>query len=176
MKKGKTYWFTGLSGAGKTTITKKIETILEKTDYKPKRLDGDVVRGKNGLCSHLGFSLEHRKENLRLVANVAKMFNDHGIDVLAAFISPTKSIRNMIKEIIGYKQFNLIYVQCPLEICENRDVKGLYKKARQGIIKDFTGINSPFEEPENPDLILDTQNYDIEYCVNHFLNKFYSFI
>ncbi len=183
MEKGKTYWFTGLSCSGKSTLAKNICIIFSKKDYPFEWLDGDFVRGieggrNAGLCGDLGFSPKDRKENLRRIAEVSRLFNHYGdlysakgIDVLASFISPTNEYRKMVREIIGPENFKLIYVKAPLKICEKRDSKGLYKKARAGEIKGFTGIDAPFEEPLNPDLILDTKKYSLDEC----LDKFYDF-
>jgi adenylylsulfate kinase len=153
-QKGKVFWFTGLSGSGKSTIAQAFEKELYNRGYFVKLLDGDNIR--TGINSNLGFSLEDRKENIRRIAEVAKLFLESGVIVLCSFVSPTKVIRDMAKEIIGNGDFVEVFVDTPLEICEKRDVKGLYKKARAGEIKGFTGIDSPFDRPRNPDLVLDT--------------------
>lgn len=170
MENGITFWFTGRPCAGKTVIAKE---IMKTSKEKFVHLDGDDLR-KN-LCSDLGFSYEDRKENLRRVAEVSKLFNSklNGSNVLATFVSPTNGLREYVKEIIGYENFKLIYVKAPLSVCESRDVKGMYNLARSGKIKEFTGIDSPFEEPLNPDLVLDTSKYTLDKCLNLF-NKFYS--
>ncbi len=159
----KVFWLTGLSGSGKSTIT---ENVLEKLEGNNIVLDGDILR--TGLCKDLGFSIVDRFENNRRTAEVAKLFVERGINVFVAFISPTKAIRALAKEIIG-DSFVEVHVSTPLEVCEDRDPKGLYKKVRQGEIEQFTGITSPFEVPENPDLVLDT-SLPLEETVNEFLS------
>jgi adenylylsulfate kinase len=147
-------WMTGLSGSGKSTIAKGLEQKLYREGYLTKLLDGDNVR--SGLCSNLGFSEADRQENIRRVAEVGRLFVDAGVIVINSFISPTRAIRQRAREITGTDSFFEVYVNCPLEVCEDRDVKGLYQKARAGEIPEFTGINSPFEEPLNPDCELNT--------------------
>ncbi len=147
-------WFTGLSGSGKTTIGKLVEQQLIKRETLTITLDGDVVR--TGLCNDLGFSEKDRQENIRRVSEVAKIFSNKGFIVLCSFISPMENIRKMARSIIGEQNFIEVFVDCPLEVCERRDVKGLYEKARSGEIKEFTGISSPYQEPENPQLVLKT--------------------
>lgn len=156
-------WFTGLSGSGKSTIANEVEKELFQKGYLTYALDGDNIR--NGINKDLGFTPEDRKENLRRIAEVAKLFVDAGIITLAAFISPTLKDRKRIKNIIGKENFYEIYIDTPLEICEQRDPKGLYKKARAGEIKNFTGIDAPYEPPENPDLHIKTANAPLESCV-----------
>ena len=171
-QKGKVLWFTGLSGSGKSTIAQGVEKDLYKEGYFIKALDGDNVR--TGICNNLGFSLEDRKENIRRIAEVAKLFLDNGVIVLCSFVSPTIEIREMARQIIGPEDFVEIFVDTPLEICEQRDVKGLYKKARKGEIKGFTGIDSPFEEPLEPTLTIKTENHSVEESVDqvtHFLKQ-----
>lgn len=141
-------WFTGLSGSGKSTIAQALERELYKQGRLTKLLDGDNIR--TGLGKNLGFSVNDRRENIRRVAEVAKLFAQAGVICLCSFVSPTREIRNLAKEIIGEEDFLEVYVNAPLEVCEARDVKGLYQKARAGIIKDFTGIDSPFEAPPSP--------------------------
>lgn len=153
-------WLTGLSGSGKTSIAKWLECELDKQKIITKLLDGDNIR--NGLNSDLKFSEEDRKENIRRIAEVAKLFIDAGIVTIACFVSPTKEIRLLASSIIGGENFIEVFVNTPIEICEQRDVKGLYKRAREGEIKDFTGISSPFEEPETPSVELRTENKTIE--------------
>jgi adenylylsulfate kinase len=150
-------WFTGLSGSGKSTLSSALEKELYRQGFKSFILDGDILR--EGLCKDLGFSEEDRTENIRRVGEVAKLMMDSGIIVLSAFISPFDKDRLMVKKLIGEDNFLLVFVDCPINICEQRDVKGLYKKARQGKIKKFTGINSPFEAPQNPDVILKTAEF-----------------
>lgn len=167
-----TIWLTGLPCSGKTTIADKLKEELDnRVGYRTARLDGDVVRGKGRLNEDLGFSYQDRKENLRRVANVARMFNDNKITVIASFVSPTNNLRDMVGGIIGEKRFKLVYVRCPLEICEQRDVKGMYKKARKKEIKEFTGISAPFEEPEKPFITIDTDKQNLEACVGDILIK-----
>lgn len=153
-QKGKVFWFTGLSGSGKSTIAAAFEKSLYDQGYFVKLLDGDNIR--SGLNNNLGFSIEDRRENIRRIAEVAKLFVESGAIVLCSFISPTVEIRQMAKDIIGPSDFLEIYVDTPLEVCEKRDVKGLYRKARAGEIKGFTGIDSPYEAPINPALRLST--------------------
>ncbi len=152
--KGKCIWFTGLSGSGKSTLANLLEVELHKKGYKTYVLDGDNIR--LGLNKDLGFSNADRKENIRRIAEVAKLFVDAGVIVLSAFITPFEEDRKQIKELIGNNDVMQIFVDCPLEMCEKRDVKGLYAKVRNGEIKHFTGIDSPFETPKNSDLVIDT--------------------
>jgi len=154
-------WFTGLSGSGKTTLAIAMEKKLLGLGFKVERLDGDTVR--NGLCSDLGFSKKDRETNIERVMFVAKLLARNGVCVLASFISPYKRSRE-----VGRKEINNFieaYVKCPVEVCEKRDPKGLYKLARDGKINNFTGIDDPYEEPVSPDIILDTANKSIEVCV-----------
>ena len=162
-------WITGLSGSGKTTVAKGIELELHKRGYLTKLLDGDNVR--TGINNNLGFSEADRKENIRRIAEVSKLFMLGGVILINCFISPTKEIRDQAKQIIGEKDFFEIYVNTPLDICEQRDEKGLYAKARAGIIKNFTGIDSPYEEPENPDVEIKTVEMSIEESVQEILDK-----
>ena len=166
-QKGKVLWFTGLSGSGKSTIAEGLERKLYAEGYFVKVLDGDNIR--SGINKNLGFSLEDRKENIRRIAEVAKLFLDSGVIVLCSFVSPTRDIRALAKSIIGEKDFKEVFVDTPIEVCESRDVKGLYKKARAGEIKGFTGIDSPFEAPKNPTLVLKTENKSVEDCVSEAL-------
>lgn len=154
MSQACTLWFTGLSGAGKTTLANEVAHRLREGNHRVFVLDGDVVR--TGLCSDLGFSLEDRSENIRRVAEVARLFNLTGTIVIAALISPLREDRARAKFIIGPDRFLEIWLSTPLDTCEQRDVKGLYAKARQGLIQGFTGISSPYETPETADLVLDT--------------------
>lgn len=162
-------WFTGLSGSGKSTLAIALERELFKSGFVCRLLDGDNIR--TGINNNLGFSEADRIENIRRIAEVAKLFADSGIVTLASFISPTKEIRSMAENIIGKDDFTEIYVSTPLEICEKRDVKGLYKKARKGEIKDFTGISAPFEAPESPAISIDTSKATLEECVKMLKNK-----
>ncbi len=161
-------WFTGLSASGKSTIAHHLEKKLFDCGIRSYVLDGDNVR--HGINSNLGFSREDRKENLRRIAEVSKLYVDAGIVVLAAFISPYREDRAYVKEVVGVEDFFEIYVKCSLEVCENRDPKGLYKKARAGIIKNYTGIDSPYEEPLKPDLTIDTVKLDLEASIKSVLS------
>ncbi|MBS3737457.1 adenylyl-sulfate kinase [Mesohalobacter halotolerans] len=156
---GMVLWFTGLSGSGKSTIANAVEQDLFHSGYKTYTLDGDNIR--QGINRGLGFTAEDRAENLRRIAEVAKLFVDAGQICIAAFVSPTKADRKLVKDIIGEDDFIEIFVDTPLEICEKRDVKGLYAKARKGEIKNFTGISAPYENPEHPDLIIKTEHKNV---------------
>ncbi|MFA6130313.1 MAG: adenylyl-sulfate kinase [Candidatus Omnitrophota bacterium] len=162
-----TLWLTGLPCSGKTTIAKRLKEELDNRGFKTVHLDADDIRNK--LNADLGFSPEDRKENLRRVAHVAKLFNDNGNFVIASFVSPSEEYRRMIKEVIG--NFKLVFVKCRLEVCEKRDVKGMYKKARAGEINDFTGISAPFEEPSDAEIVVDTEYSTVEECVKEVLDK-----
>ncbi len=157
-------WFTGLSGSGKSTIAHRVEEILYERGIRTYVLDGDNIR--LGLNKNLGFSKEDREENIRRISEVAKLFVDAGLIVLTAFISPYRKDRNLARSLVEDGEFIEIYVKCPLEVCEKRDVKGLYEKARMGIIKQFTGIDDPYEEPENPEIIIETNKNSLEECSN----------
>lgn len=148
------FWLTGLSGSGKSTVGLAVERALFEAGVAVKLLDGDDVRA--GLCSDLGFSLEDRRENVRRIASVARLFCDSGFVVLCTFVSPTRAIRELARETIGEQDFHEVYVAADLAACEQRDVKGLYARARRGEIRGFTGIDSPYEAPEAPALVLDT--------------------
>lgn len=171
-QKAKVIWFTGLSGSGKSTIALALEKKLFAMGYHVYLLDGDNVR--TGLCNNLDFSAADRVENIRRIAEVSKLFVDAGIICINSFISPTKYIRDLAKSIIGTSDFKEVYVNTPLPICEARDVKGLYKKARSGAIKNFTGIDSPYEAPINPDLEVLTENNTVEATVNFIIEKIFS--
>jgi adenylylsulfate kinase len=153
-------WFTGLSGSGKSTLANGLEQMIFKKGVKCYALDGDNVR--LGINSDLDFSAEGRKENIRRVAEIAKLMADAGVIVLASFISPFKEDRELAKKIIGEDGFVEVFVDCPLAVCEQRDTKGLYKKARQGVIKEFTGISSPYEAPENPSITIRSNATDLD--------------
>jgi len=155
-------WFTGLSGSGKSTLAHAVEENLYQCKCRTYVLDGDNVR--HGLCGDLGFSDEDRKENIRRIGNVAKLFLDAGTIVLTAFISPFREDRQTVRNLVLPGDFLEIYCNAPLEVCEQRDVKGIYKKAREGSIKDFTGISSPYEAPDNPELTLNTGEDSLEEC------------
>ena len=159
-QKSAVFWFTGLSGSGKSTIAQGVEGMLFTQGFFCQVLDGDNIR--SGINNNLGFGLEDRKENIRRISEVAKLYNNSGIITICSFISPTITIRNMAKKIVGSDNFNEIYINTPLDICEQRDVKGLYKKARSGSIKGFTGIDSPYEAPIEPKLEIKTADYSIQ--------------
>ena len=163
-----TIWMSGLSGAGKSTIANALEKRLYAMGKKTMLLDGDNVR--MGLNSNLGFSDEDRVENIRRIAEVAKLMNAAGLIVITAFISPYRQDRRNAKKIIG-EGFREVYVSTSIAECEKRDVKGLYKAAREGKIAHFTGITSPYEVPERPDVAVDTAEMDVEACVDHILNQ-----
>ncbi|MBR2379947.1 MAG: adenylyl-sulfate kinase [Paraprevotella sp.] len=166
-QRGVMIWFTGLSGSGKSTVAMGVERELHKRGILCRILDGDNIR--SGINKNLGFSDEDRRENIRRIAEVGKLFVDTGIVTLAAFISPTDESRSMASEIIGEEDFKEVYVSTPLEVCEQRDVKGLYARARKGEIKDFTGVSAPFEEPSSPALSIDTSVLSLEESVNKVL-------
>jgi len=157
-------WFTGLSGAGKSTLAHAVEDKLHKLGCNTFVMDGDNVR--HGLCGDLTFSEEDRKENIRRIGNVAKLFLEAGVITLTAFISPFRSDREMVRNLVPHGDFLEIFCNTPIEVCEQRDIKGLYKKARSGEIKDFTGISSPYEAPKKPELIVDTGSSSIDDCVD----------
>lgn len=161
-------WFTGLSGSGKSTIANAVEQELFKKGMKTYTLDGDNIR--SGINKGLSFSEEDRYENLRRIAEVGKLFVDAGIVAIGAFVSPLQKDRELIKTIIGKDDFVEIFVDTSLAECERRDVKGLYKKARAGEIKNFTGIDAPYERPENPDILIETEKESIEDAVIKVLN------
>ena len=163
----KVIWFVGLSGSGKSTLAGNVESVLHKKGYKTYILDGDNLR--LGLNSDLGFSKRDRSENIRRVAEVARLFNEAGIIVLSAFISPLESDRNQARKIIVVDNFIEVFVHCPLKICEKRDVKGLYAKARKGLLPNFTGIDSPFEPPKQPDIIIKTKSESMKISVKNIL-------
>jgi adenylylsulfate kinase len=163
---GFTVWFTGLPCCGKTTIADQVATFLKNKNYTVERLDGDIIR--QGLTNDLGFSKKDRDENIRRVTFVAKMLTRNNVIVLATFVSPFREQRrNARKEI---ERFVEVYVRCPVEICMKRDVKGMYQKAREGKIKHFTGVDDPYEEPEHPELTVDTDKETVEDSVNKVLN------
>jgi len=161
--KGAIVWFTGLSGAGKSTIAHAVEERLHQIGCRTFVFDGDNVR--HGLSADLGFSQEDRSENIRRIGEMAKLFTDAGVIALTAFISPFRLDRKRVRDIVRAGDFLEIYCRCSAEECERRDVKGLYRKARANLIPDFTGVSSPYEEPQNPDLTLDTSVLDLEECV-----------
>jgi adenylyl-sulfate kinase len=166
-QKGFTAWFTGLPCSGKTTIADRVAEILKERGYKVERLDGDIVRKE--LTSDLGFSKEDRDENIKRVTFIAKLLSRNGVSVLATFVSPYRERRAKTREEICY--FVEIYTRCPVEVCMKRDVKGMYAKAITGEITSFTGVDDPYEEPLNPEIILDTDKMSIEECVEKVLSK-----
>ena len=162
-------WFTGLSGSGKSTLAGALEVYLHTQGVPTYLLDGDNIR--SGLNKDLDFSEEHRQENIRRISEVSGLFLDAGVVVLTAFISPFRSDRQAARDLVGEENFFEVFVECPIEVCEERDVKGLYAKARRGEIKNFTGIDSPFEEPQNPTIKVNTAEEDLEECLHHLINK-----
>ena len=161
-------WMTGISGSGKTTVAKGVERYLHSQGILNQLLDGDNIRV--GISNNLTFSSEDRGENIRRIAEVSKLFMNCGIVTLNCFVSPTKKVRQVAKDIIGEKNFIEVYINASISTCEKRDVKGLYKKARKGEIKDFTGISAPFEAPENPELEINTSELSIEESVQKVLD------
>ncbi|KGG16772.1 MULTISPECIES: adenylyl-sulfate kinase [unclassified Prochlorococcus] len=162
-------WFTGLSGSGKSTLANAVNSYLFEKGFSTYVLDGDNIR--HGLCKDLGFSDVDREENIRRIGEVSKLFLDAGVIVLTAFVSPFRSDREKAKNLVNQNDFLEIFCAANLDVCEKRDTKGLYAKARAGHIKDFTGISSPYEAPENPDLIIDTGIKDLEECVEVVITK-----
>ncbi len=162
-QKAMVIWMTGLSGSGKTTIAIHLERLLYNKGFFTQVFDADCLRAT--LHRDLDFSLEGRAENIRRIAVLSKIFLEAGVIVINCFISPTKKIRQLARKIIGYQNFIEVYVNASLDKCEKRDPKGLYKKARQGLVKNFTGIDSPYEPPDNPDIELNTDKYSIENVV-----------
>jgi adenylylsulfate kinase len=162
-QRGMMVWFTGLSGSGKSTVALGVEQELHRRGILCRILDGDNIRA--GINNNLGFSPEDRRENIRRIAEVGKLFVQTGIVTLACFVSPTEEIRQLARDIIGPEDFLEVYVSTPLEECERRDVKGLYARARRGEVKDFTGISAPFETPQHPALSIDTSYFTREECV-----------
>ncbi len=167
-QRGLMIWFTGLSGSGKSTLAIALEKELHDRKILCTILDGDNIR--SGINNNLGFTEADRIENIRRIAEVGKLFVETGIVTLAAFISPSNDIRKMAADIIGHENFFEVYVSTSLEVCEQRDVKGLYAKARQGIVKNFTGISAPFEVPQNPSIVIDTAAHPIEESVKMLLD------
>jgi len=167
-QKSKVIWFTGLSGAGKTTVAKHLDDELYKRGFVTQILDGDNIR--SGINNNLTFSEDDRYENIRRIAEVSKLFLNCGIIAINSFISPTEEIREMAMDIVGKENFIEIFINAPLEVCEKRDTKGLYAKARRGEIKDFTGIDSPFEIPEHADIEVRTDIQSVEESVNQILD------
>jgi adenylylsulfate kinase len=166
--RAKLLWFTGLSGSGKSTLAHALEEELYQRDCRTYVFDGDNVR--HGLCRDLGFSVDDRTENIRRIGEMAKLFVDAGVISLTAFISPIREDRDRARGLFPHGDFIEVYVDCPLEVCETRDVKGLYKKARAGEIKDFTGISSPYEPPLKPEITIQTGNREIAECITEIVN------
>ncbi len=167
-QRGKVIWMVGLSGSGKSTLARATENTLHQQQKVTMLLDGDNLR--TGVNNNLGFSEEERTENIRRAAEVAKLFANCGLITICSLISPTERIRDMAREIVGKDYFE-VYIDCPLEVCEQRDVKGLYAKARRGEIEDFTGISSPFEAPQAPDLRVPTHQQSLEESHQLLVNK-----
>ena len=161
-------WFTGLSGSGKSTIANAVEDFLHRHEIRTYILDGDNVR--HGLNSDLGFCEKDRKENIRRIGEVSKLFIDAGVMVLTSFISPFRDDRDSVRKIVHETEFIEIYIKCPLEVCESRDVKGLYARARKGEIKHFTGIDSPYESPDSAEITVDTSELSIDQAVNKIID------
>lgn len=168
-QRGKVIWFTGLSGSGKTTLASALEKRLFELNYFCQILDGDNVR--SGINKNLRFTEEDRMENIRRIAEVSKLFMNCGIILICAFISPTNEMRDMAREIIGEEDFLEVFIDTPLEVCEHRDPKGLYKKARAGEIPNFTGISSPFEVPGHPFMVVNNTNPNIDDTIRQMLKQ-----
>ncbi|MBS1516799.1 MAG: adenylyl-sulfate kinase [Bacteroidetes bacterium] len=167
-------WFTGLSGSGKSTLANETEMRLNELGYLTYILDGDNIRG--GLNKDLAFGEEDRRENIRRIGEVSKLMVDAGVIVITAFISPFREDRDSVRKMLGKNEFIEIFVKCPIDKCEERDVKGLYKKARNGEIKNFTGIDSPYEEPENPEITVDTGLHTPEESTDIIMEKIEPFL
>jgi adenylylsulfate kinase len=161
-------WFTGYSGSGKSTLAHALEKRLYDMKCHTFVFDGDNVR--HGLCKDLGFSTEDRRENIRRITEMVKLFLEAGLIALTAFIAPFQEDRDIIKSRLGPDNYIEVYCDCPLHICEERDIKGIYKKARQGLIKDFTGISSPYEPPQSPDIVLQTNSQTIDACIDQLMH------
>ncbi|PVV10069.1 MAG: adenylyl-sulfate kinase [gamma proteobacterium symbiont of Ctena orbiculata] len=169
LHRAKLLWFTGLSGSGKSTLAHALEERLHQRGCRTYVFDGDNVR--HGLCRDLGFGIEDRTENIRRIGEMSKLFVDAGIIALTAFISPIRIDRDNVRRLFQSDDFIEVYVKASIKTCESRDVKGLYKKARAGEIPNFTGISSPYEIPENPEIVIDTENREIEECVDSLLES-----
>jgi adenylylsulfate kinase len=166
---GAILWFTGLSGAGKSTLAHAVDDRLHQRGCRSFVLDGDNVR--HGLCGDLGFSPHDRQENIRRIGEVAKLFMEAGMIVLTAFISPYRADRKCVREMVDHSDFIEIYCDAPIDVCEARDVKGMYKRARAGQIAEFTGISSPYEVPEQPDLTVETGRWKLDECVQKVISE-----
>lgn len=167
-QRGTVLWFTGLSGSGKSTVAIQVERRLFEEGFLPKVLDGDNIR--TGINSNLSFSEEDRLENIRRIAEVSRLFIQSGIICINSFISPKRAMRDLARQIVGSEHFIEVYINAPIEVCEERDVKGLYQKARQGLIKDFTGIDDVYEAPEAPEIEIHTNLVGINEGVEQILN------
>jgi adenylylsulfate kinase len=167
--RGAIIWFTGLSGSGKSTLAHAVEESLHQRGCRTFVLDGDNVR--HGLCGDLGFSTQDRQENIRRIGEVAKLFMEAGVIVLTAFISPYRADRERVRAMVEHGDFMEVYCDAPIEVCEARDVKGMYKKARAGLIPEFTGISSPYEVPKNPELTVNTGGAELEACVQQVIGE-----
>jgi len=168
-QKAKVIWFTGLSGSGKTTLASALERNLFDRGHLTQVLDGDNIR--TGINNNLGFSPADRMENIRRIAEIAKLLINSGVICICAFVSPTRDVRNIVRTIVGERDFIEIYVSTPLEVCETRDVKGLYQKARAGEIKEFTGVSAPFDVPQNATLSIDTSDKTVDECLAILLDR-----
>jgi adenylylsulfate kinase len=168
-QKAKVIWFTGLSGSGKTTLAAALERNLFERGHLTQVLDGDNIR--TGINNNLGFSHEDRMENIRRIAEIAKLLINSGVICLCAFVSPTRDVRNIVRTIVGEEDFLEVYVSTPIEICETRDIKGLYQKARAGEIKEFTGVSAPFDIPQNAILSIDTSDKTVDECLKILLDR-----
>ncbi|MEW8031768.1 MAG: adenylyl-sulfate kinase [Candidatus Thiodiazotropha endolucinida] len=169
LHRAKLLWFTGLSGSGKSTLAHALEERLHQRGCRTYVFDGDNVR--HGLCRDLGFNIEDRTENIRRIGEMSKLFVDAGTIALTAFISPIRKDRDNVRRLFQKNDFIEVYVKASIETCESRDVKGLYKKARAGEIPNFTGISSPYEIPENPEIVIDTEDRDIDECIDSLLES-----
>ena len=167
--RGAIIWFTGLSGSGKSTLAHAVEESLHQQGCHTFVLDGDNVR--HGLCGDLGFSSKDREENIRRIGEMAKLFMEAGVIVLTAFISPYRADRERVRGLVDHGDFIEIYCDASIEVCEARDVKGIYKKARAGQIAEFTGISSPYEAPESPELTVNTGGTELEACVKQVIDE-----
>ncbi|MCG7877371.1 MAG: adenylyl-sulfate kinase [Candidatus Thiodiazotropha taylori] len=165
--RAKLLWFTGLSGSGKSTLAHALEEELHQRDCRTYVFDGDNVR--HGLCRDLGFSTEDRSENIRRIGEMAKLFVDAGVIALTAFISPIREDRERARGLFPHGDFIEVYVSCPLAVCETRDVKGLYKKARSGEIPNFTGISAPYDVPDKPEIVIETQDRAVQECIHELI-------
>ena len=168
-QRAKLIWFTGLSGSGKSTLAVQLEAALHERGFKTYLLDGDNIR--SGLNRDLPFTDEGRVENIRRIGEVSKLFLDAGVVLLSAFISPFEADRQQVRQIVGVDNYIEVFVDAPLEVCEQRDVKGLYKKARAGEVKNFTGISSPYERPAHPDVVIATDKMSVEASIANLMES-----